>query len=609
MNKRSLWLLIIPLSVVLTGACAQAGPPRVVQTGAGSNGQDPSAQQTVNYPHTAQVDAGEEDLEDRVRRVLGKRGQHAALQVGLDQDLLYKFLLAEIAGQRGDIALSSSTYLELARASQDVRVARRATEIAIYAKRDDIALETSRIWYENDPSAEQARRTLADLLVKSGDLESARPLLVQMLASSADGPANSLMQLYSVCGTHPDKSAVHGLVRDLTAPYIGLPEAHFVLAQSAYANGQRKQALKSADQAMVLRPDWQRGALLKAQLLREEDPEKGLKFLGKFVRDYPDAHEVRLNFARDLVAQKRYPQAKVQFQRLSEANPENSGLAFTLALLSSQISDYAAADAQLRQALSLGYENRDAVYFQLGQVNEKLKREDEAAKWYRSVQEGEQFVAAQARYALLLARRGGVDEARRYLQSVDVIEDSKRVQLIQAEAHMLREVREHQQSFEVLKEALGKRPGNTALLYDVALAAEKIDRIDICEEQLLKLIEIEPTSAQAYNALGYTLADRTDRFSDARDYIAKALALAPDDPFILDSMGWVEYRLGNLGEGLRFLRRAYDIQRDPEIAAHLGEVLWVKGSKAEAKRIWEDSSSAHPDNEVLQKTLRRFLGR
>jgi tetratricopeptide (TPR) repeat protein len=224
------------------------------------------------------------------------------------------------------------------------------------------------------------------------------------------------------------------------------------------------------------------------------------------------------------------------------------------------------------------------------------------------VRGGDQFVAAQARYALLLARRDGVDEARNYLHSLEVADDAQRVQLIQAEAHMLREVRDYEQSYQVLQSALDERPDHPALLYDVALAAEKTDRLDISESRLLQLIELRPESAQAYNALGYTLADRTERYDEAREYIVKALALEPDDPFILDSMGWVEYRLGNVEEGIRYLRRAYELQPDPEIAAHLGEVLWVKGEKDEARRIWRDIAEKHPDNETLQQAMRKYLG-
>ena len=617
MYMRYLYFFVVTLAAVLSGACAQTGSQHEFTADAGQIAEQDSARQGSARQDRAQSDGIQHDsiqpgdgksLEERIESVLGTGNGSTAVASDLDADFLYQFLIAEIAGQRGDIELSSSTYLELARSSGDARVAKRATEVALFAKRDDIALETAKIWYDNEPTSASARRTLADLLIKSGDLQAARPLLTEMLATSPSGPARALMELYGICGKYPDKGAVHGLVRDLTAPYIGMPEAHYALAQSAYASGRRKQAMKSADKALKLRPDWQQGALLKSQMLREDKPGKGLAYLRTFLKTYPDAHEVRLNYARGLVAERRYPEAKIEFQALLKANPRNANLAFTLALLSSQIDDNVAADEQFRTALSLGYSKPETVYFQLGQVNEKLKRNDEAERWYRSVRGGEQFVPAQTRYALLLARRTSVDEARRYLHSLDVTDDKQQVRIIQAEAHMLREVRQHQQCYDVLNEALEARPDNPSLLYDVSLAAEKIDRIDIVESRLLRLIEIEPESAQAYNALGYTLADRTDRFADARDYIAKALALAPDDAFILDSMGWVEYRLGNFDEAIRYLRRAYDISEDPEIAAHLGEVLWVKGIKLEARRIWDDSAGSYPENEALRKAMRRFLG-
>jgi tetratricopeptide (TPR) repeat protein len=611
MYTRYSCLFAITLSALLSGGCAQIATQPDIKADAGQIGEQEPARETSAQSDDVRAEAVEQadakSLEQRIQSVLGS-GKGAAVGSDLDPDFLYQFLVAEIAGQRGDIGLASSTYLELARSSRDARVAKRATEVAVYAKRDEVALETAKIWYEQDPTSTAARRTLAELLVKSGDLQAARPLLAEMLATSPGGAARALMQLYGICGKHPDKGEVHALVRDLAAPYIGLPEAHYVLAQAAYSDGQPKQALKSADMALRLRPDWQQGALLKSQILREQERGKGIAYLGQFLRSHPDAHDVRLNYARALVAERRYPEAKREFQKLLKANPRNSKLAFTLALLSSQIGDDVAADKQFRAALSLGYNDPNAVYFQLGQVNENLKRNDEAARWYRSVQEGDQFVPAQTRYALLLARRDGVEAARRHLHSLEVVDDAQRVQIVQAEAHMLREVREHEQCYKVLNEALESYPDNPSLLYDVALAAEKIDRIDVVESRLLRLIELEPDSAQAYNALGYTLADRTNRYADAREFIAEALALAPEDPYILDSMGWVEYRLGNVDEAVRYLRRAYDISQDPEIAAHLGEVLWVMGTRQEARRIWDDSAGSYPDNELLQKVMRRFLG-
>jgi tetratricopeptide (TPR) repeat protein len=220
---------------------------------------------------------------------------------------------------------------------------------------------------------------------------------------------------------------------------------------------------------------------------------------------------------------------------------------------------------------------------------------------------GAQYVVAQARYALLLARQQQLDEARAHLQNLAPQNEAQRVQLVQAEAHLLREVRQYDESYQVLRDALDVQPDHPDLLYDIALAAEKLDRLDVVEASLRKLIAMKPDHAQAYNALGYTLADRTDRLTEAYEYIEQALRLAPDDPFILDSMGWVHYRLGNFQEGLGYLRRAYEQRRDPEIAAHLGEVLWAKGRRDEAESVWRESLRDNPESDELRRTMRRFL--
>lgn len=590
MYTRSFLLLLLTLSAALNSACAHNATDRSHLASAELHAQQDQ----------------QETLDERARRVLEK--SPLGPTSSFDANLMFKYLVAEVAGQRGDFNLASETYLELARATNDPRVARRATEFALYAKREDVALESAKIWYATDPTSDSARRTLADLYIKNGDLDSARPLLVKVLASSQSGPQPVLMQLYDLCSNYPDKKAVYEMVRDLAKPYADLPEAHFALAQAAFASGDLQQALGQTDEALELRPDWQQGVLLKSILLGQQDRGAAIAYLNEFLQTHPDASEVRLNYARALIADQRYAEAKQEFQILLKANANNANLAYTLGLLSAQMNDLEGADRELRKALDLGYGNPDAVYFQLGQVNEKLDRPDEAARWYREVQEGDQYVAAQARYALLIARRDGIDQARSYLHSLDVSDDEQRVQLIQAESQLLRQMQQYRQSWEVLRDALQERPDQPALLYDAALAAEKIDRLDDAEAQLRKLIELEPDSAQAYNALGYTLADRTDRYEEARRYIVKALALAPNDPFILDSMGWVEYRLGNLDEALGYLRRAYDMQPDPEIAAHLGEVLWVSGAKQEAQRIWTDSADKYPDNETLQHAMRKYLG-
>jgi tetratricopeptide (TPR) repeat protein len=314
-----------------------------------------------------------------------------------------------------------------------------------------------------------------------------------------------------------------------------------------------------------------------------------------------------LSYARLLVAEKRIDPARREFQRIEQEAPNNADVAVTIGLLSLQMNDYDLAEAKFKRALELNYRDADALRYYLGQVAEERKRYDEALGWYGKVSAGEQVVPAAARYAFILAKQNKVAEARTYLQRVEVQNQQQRTQLTQAEAQVLREAKAYQESFDLLGNALDQQPDHPDLLYDYAMAAERLDRIDVLEAKLKRLIQLKPDHAQAYNALGYTLADRNIRLKEAREFIEKALKLAPDDPFILDSMGWVNYRMGSLNEGLEYLKRAYSQRPDPEIAAHLGEVLWVQGKKAEAEQLWRGSMKEHPGNDELKAVMKKFL--
>jgi tetratricopeptide (TPR) repeat protein len=550
-----------------------------------------------------------ENYEERAREVFGTQSLQPADLPGrsLDTDLLYKFLLAEIAAQRNDFGVASRAYMDMAKATRDPRIARRATELALYARNNDLALESARFWLSVEKNSAPARQTVAALLVNSNNLQAAKPVLREMLAADGENVGASLMQLHALLAKHSDKNAVLALVKDLTKPYKQLPEAHFAVAQAANAAGKHDAALSEVREALRTKPDWEAAAILQSQILARESRAKSLEYMGGFVAANPAAQEARLAYARQLTSEKKYPEARAEFQRLLQDNPDNADIAITVALLSLQMNDLDAAETQLKRVLDLDYKDPDSVRFHLGQVSEERKRYDEAAKWYLSVEGGEQYVLSHARYAFMLAKQGRLAEGRKHLQTLEVQNPAQRVQVLQTEAQLLRENKAYQDSFDVLKKALDSQPDHPELLYDVALAAEKLDRIDVAETSLRRLITLKPDNAQAYNALGYTLADRTDRLAEARDYIEKALKLSPEDPFILDSMGWVEYRLGNHAQGLQFLQKAFQQRPDPEIAAHLGEVLWAKGKKTEAEKVWRDSLRENPESEELQKVIKKFM--
>jgi tetratricopeptide (TPR) repeat protein len=550
-----------------------------------------------------------ENFEERARETLGKKGlpRTDLPDRSLDSSLLYTFLLAEIAGQRGSYQIAAQAYLEMAKTTRDPRIARRATEVALYGHYTELAVEAAKLWLATEKDSAAARQTLAAIYVSSNDLQSAKPLLQQMLAAEGDNVGQALAQLHPLLAKHADKAAVLALVKELTKPYRERPEAHLAVAEASLAANKYDAALAEIREAMRLRPDWETGALFQAQLLNRESRAKALGYLKAFLADHPKAQEVRLGYARQLINDKKFPEARVEFQRLLDDNPQNGDIAVTVALLSVQINDLDAAEVQLKRVLEMDYKDPDAVRFHLGQVNEERKRYDEAAKWYLSVEEGEQFVLAHARYAFMLAKQDKLAEARAHLQNLVPQNDAQRVQILQSEAQLMREAKDYKESFDILRKGLEVQPDQPELLYDVALAAEKIDRIDIAEVNLRRLIVLKPDHAQAYNALGYTLADRTDRLAEARDYIEKALKLAPDDPFILDSMGWVEYRLGHLAQGQQYLERAFQQRPDPEIAAHLGEVLWAKGDKPGAEKIWREALRDNPENDELQKVIKKYL--
>ena len=252
------------------------------------------------------------------------------------------------------------------------------------------------------------------------------------------------------------------------------------------------------------------------------------------------------------------------------------------------------------------YRDQDGARYILGQIAEEKKEWGQAIRWYSDIQDGEQLVPARLRTANAIAKQGKLDEARDFLHKAADENPGQEVQFTVAEAQLLREANRNGEAFDLLDKALKAEPDQPELLYDYALTAEKLERYDVLEANLKKLIEVRPEHAHAYNALGYSFAERNMRLPEARDLIEKALQLAPDDYFIIDSLGGVQYREGNLTGAIETLRRAYNGRPDAEIGAHLGEVLWVSGDRNEANRVWNESLKTAPDNETLLKTIKRL---
>ena len=388
--------------------------------------------------------------------------------------------------------------------------------------------------------------------------------------------------------------------------YPDLAQAHFAVAQAAANAGDDALAMKEVRQAGRLAPEWELAVLYEASLLQKSSNAAAADRLAGYLKTFPQSREVRLAYARTLVADKKYPEARGQFEQLIKDHPGNTDVVFAVAVLSMQLEDWPGAESNLKRLLDLGYADRNSVRYYLGQVTEEQKRFPESLQWYGEVTRSEQFLPAQIRTAQVIWKQGDLAAARKHLQAVSAANSDQRVQLIIAEAQLLRDANQPKEAFVVVESALDKLPDNPDLLYDHAMLAEKLDRVDVLEASLRKVIKLKPDHAHAYNALGYSLAERNERLEEAKALIDQALKLAPDDSYIIDSLGWVLYRQGKPEEALKELRRAYAGRQDAEIAAHLGEVLWVLGRRNEAQKVWDEALAKTPSNDVLIKTVQRL---
>jgi tetratricopeptide (TPR) repeat protein len=524
----------------------------------------------------------------------------------LTEAVLYEYLLAEIAGQRGSVGLSAQAYADLAKRTRDPRIAKRATEIALYARMPNAAIDAAKIWYDTEPSSMQALQTLTSLLINAKRNEEALPYLQRLLAADGNKAADGFLQLSRLLANSQDKALTLKLVQQLAQPYPKLAQAHFAVAQAAAAAEQNELAIAEVRAASELKPDWELAAMLEAQLLQRQSNALALQRLAAFLDRYPKAKDARMSYARILVAERRYPEARMEFQTLSKDFPDNVDVVFAVGVLSLQLQDYALAEANFKRLLLLPYREKNTVRLYLGQIAEEQKNYPEALRWYSEVAGGEQYLQAQSRYALVLNKQGNLEAARAHLRQVEVDSDQSRTQLLLTEAQMLRDANRTREAFDLIGGALSSMPDQPELLYDYAMLAEKLERMDLLEQNLKKLISLQPDHAHAYNALGYSLADRNLRLPEAQALIEKALQLAPDDPFIIDSMGWLLFRAGKNQQALEYLKKAYSVRPDPEIAAHLGEVLWASGERVEAERIWIEAVKKVPGNDALNSTIKRF---
>lgn len=535
--------------------------------------------------------------------------KHASPRVAAENILartVFQSLLGEFALQRGEIKLGVDAWSDLAQRTRDPKVIARAAEVASLARQHDRALALTTLWLEVEPDSVKARQLQSSLLITTNRIDDLAPQLASVLEQDKPNIGANLLQLNRMLARHTDKKAIQTLVDRVAAPYDMLPEAHFAMAQAAANAGDTLRALSETEKALLLRPDWETAALARAQLQAKHSSQTAIDSLSDFVRRNPNAHDARLTLARLFISEKQFNESRKHFERLIKDNPDNPDVIYPVAMLALQQGDTETGRTQLEKLLSTDYPDKSTVHFFLGQLEQEQKKPAAALEHYQQVSSGNQYIAARSRAAQILLQQGKTDEALALLRTTRSNNPVEQTQLLLAESQLLREAGRQNDAFIVLETALTSQPDNPELLYETALNAERIGKPEILETHLKHLLTLQPDHAHALNALGYSLAERNIRLVEAHELITQALKLMPDDPFIMDSLGWVLFRQGELPESLKTLENAYKLKADPEIAAHLSEVLAAMGRQNDARRTLKEAAKQFPDNEVINSALKKL---
>jgi tetratricopeptide (TPR) repeat protein len=522
------------------------------------------------------------------------------------EETVYSLLTAELAGQRNRFDIALDNYVTQAINTQDPGISERAFRIAEYLGADQAALDTSLIWAKNAPDDLEAQRAAAIQLARSGRYDDSMAYMEKVLQGKGDTHFDFLA--LSAADTDPDTR--NGLMKS----FDRLLQKHPKNSQLVFGKALLLQQDDEAEAALKLLeqnpPEEGEVApiLLRARLLQNLNRGKeAIPLLEKSIKKYPDDKRLRLTYARTLVEQDRMEDAKVQFANLVQQYPDDDELRYSLALVCLEAKAWDEAKGYLEELIERE-SHVDSAHLNLGRIAEENNDPQAALLEYAQVGPGNDYLPAQLRQADILMSNGRTDEAEKRLAAAREAEPDYAIQLYLIQAETLSANNQGERAWKVLQQALLQYPDDLNLLYTRAMQAEKRNDLAQMEKDLRLIIKRDPENAMALNALGYTLSDRTTRYAEAKVLIEQAHKLNPEDPAVLDSLGWVNYRLGNLDEAERLLRMALERFPDQEVAAHLGEVLWANGKQREARQIWEKFLKEQPESPILRSTIKRLTG-
>jgi tetratricopeptide (TPR) repeat protein len=539
----------------------------------------------------------------------------------LDAALFYQLLVGELSAQSGDAASAYALMLDAARKAKSPRLYERAVELALMARNGESALQAAQAWVLAFPTSRDANRYVLQILIGLNKMaETLEPLKRDLAGLTPKERAIAIALLPRYFARAGDKktaaSAVEqALAADLTSVATG-PAAWSTVGRLRLLAQDNEGALEAARRGAALNARAEEPVLL-ALLLTGPQAPAAETMIRKYVAGKPTP-EVRMGYARKLLDAQRFAEAYTQMQLLTTEKPDDADAWLVRGSLELQDKKWTAAETSLKKYVALSEPKSDLAentapsrglvqaYLLLAQIAEQNQRLEEADAYLRRIDSPQDAIRVQGRRAMILARQGNVEQARALLRGIPELQPEDARAKISMEVQLLRDYKLYPAAYQVLADALARNPNDIDWIYDQAMLAEKIGKIDELERLLRRVIAAKPDYYHAYNALGYSLADRNVRLSEARQLINKALEFAPGDPFIVDSLAWVEFRSGNTTEALRLLQQAYQVRPDAEIAAHLGEVLWSLGQRAEAADTWKRGMGLNPSNETLTETIQRL---
>jgi tetratricopeptide (TPR) repeat protein len=521
----------------------------------------------------------------------------------LSPDLLYDLLVASIASQRNDANTALESLSRAAYHSRDKRIIAEAIQLAMQTENYQQATELARLLNSIDPDNYRVILFLANAQFELGESENALTLIIE-LASRQDQDRLYVFHEIASLLSEQNKDSILDMYFDQMEPFKDSPQANMVATLLAFRLEDPDYFTRSVKTTLELSPGWEAPAILKLTYLSRKDMELTRTYADTYLEQHPDKEKFRLQYARTLIQAESYDDALNQLDSILAVNSDSLDALFSSGLLFMDRNDLDSARSRLEQYFALDSQN-DQVRLYLADIEIEDNNYSEAASYLYGVSPGRFYLEAQIKLAQVFAEQGDLEGGIRHLEQIDTSDEGERSRVLLEQDFLFRKFNMLDKAKETLDAGLERFPENPDLLYNRGLLAAQMELLELHEKDMRKLIQIQPENAHAYNALGYTLADKTDRLDEAMELISRANELLPDNPFILDSMGWVHYRLGNNAEAIRFLKQALDGRQDAEIAAHLGEVLWASGEQDEALNIWDQGIQWAPENTILKETIDR----